>query len=71
MSSLELQIEGMSCGHCIASVKNALEAVAGTTVERVEVGSASVAYDPATTSAEAIESAVRTAGYHVSASRAA
>ena len=71
MSNLKLEIEGMSCGHCVASVKKALEAVAGTSVERVEVGSASVGYDPAITSAEAIENAVRDAGYSVSGSRAA
>jgi copper chaperone CopZ len=66
-----MEIDGMSCGHCVASVKKALDAVAGTTVERVEVGAASVAYDPAITSPAAIESAVRDAGYEVSASRAA
>jgi len=71
MSNLKIEIEGMSCGHCVASVKKALDEVAGATVESVEVGSASVAYDPAMTSVEAIKSAVRDAGYEVSASRAA
>ena len=71
MSNLHIEIEGMSCGHCVASVRKALDGVAGATVESVEVGSASVAYDPAITSAEVIESAVRDAGYEVSASRAA
>jgi len=66
-----MEIGGMSCGHCVASVRKALGAVAGTTIERVEVGSASVAYDPAVTSPAAIESAVRDAGYEVSVSRAA
>ena len=61
----------MSCGHCVASVRKALDAVAGTTVERVGVGSASVAYDPAITSTAAIESAVRDAGYEISASHEA
>ena len=71
MSNLHIEIEGMSCGHCVASVKKALDAVDGATVERVDVGSASVVFDPAITSAEAIETAVRDAGYEVSASRAA
>ena len=71
MANLNLEIDGMSCSHCVASVRKALEAVAGTTVERVDVGSASVAYDPAIASTQAIESAVRDAGYEVATSRAA
>jgi len=71
MSNVNLEIKGMSCGHCVASVKKALEAVDGATVERVEVGSASVAYDPAKTSAASLENAVRDAGYEVAASRGA
>lgn len=71
MSNLNLEIEGMTCGHCVAAVKKALDAVAGATVENVKVGSASVAYDPTVTSVDAIKNAVRDAGYEISASRAA
>ena len=71
MKNVNLEIAGMTCGHCVAAVKKALDAVNGATVERVDVGSASVAYDPGVTSAAALESAVRDAGYEVTASRAA
>ncbi len=63
MKQLTLNISGMSCGHCVARVTNALKAVAGVETEAVKIGSATVAYDPATTSPEQIAAAVSHAGY--------
>lgn len=70
MSNLNFDIAGMSCGHCVASVTKAIESVEGATAERVEIGSASVAFDPAKTSAMALENAIRDAGYAVAGSHA-
>lgn len=63
MNRTTLEIEGMSCGHCVASVKNALDRLEGVAVERVAVGTAIVAYDPAVVSPEQIAKAVTGAGY--------
>jgi copper chaperone len=65
MESITLQVDGMSCGHCVASVRRALDALDGVRVEQVEIGSASVAYDPTRTDASRIERAVEEAGYAV------
>jgi copper chaperone len=65
MERVSLRIEGMSCGHCVASVRRALEALDGVRAERVDVGSASVAYDPARTDATRITQAVEEAGYAI------
>lgn len=62
---LRLSIEGMSCGHCVRAVDQALKALPGIEVERVEIGSALVAYDPALISAERIEAAISEEGYEV------
>ncbi len=67
MERLALKIEGMSCGHCVANVTTALKAVDGVRVETVGIGSASLAYDPATTNPGAITSAVAKAGYPAAA----
>lgn len=64
MKQLALKISGMSCGHCVGRVTNALSSVAGVEVENVEIGSATVAYDPGVTSAEKISAAVAAAGYN-------
>ena len=63
MTRTTLKIDGMSCGHCVTSVKKALADLEGVTVENVAVGSATIAYDPAISSAEAIADAIGGAGY--------
>jgi copper chaperone len=70
MEKVTLKIEGMSCGGCAKAVRSALEAVAGVDVERVEVGSASVFFDPTRTDAARIARAVEQAGFRVSGEEA-
>lgn len=67
MQPLTVSISGMSCGHCVASVKSALDQIDGVRVEDVEIGRAVVAYDPAKTSAEKIGEAIADEGYAVTA----
>lgn len=63
MERLTLAIEGMSCGHCVARVRQALGSLEGVSVEQVEVGRASLAYDPARVTAERLLHALGDAGY--------
>lgn len=65
MAELQLAIDGMTCAHCVASVRRALGALDGVEVENVTIGSARVAYDPVRTRADAIADAVRDEGYAV------
>lgn len=39
---IQLHIEGMSCGHCVARVRKLLEAQSGAQVLGVEVGGATL-----------------------------
>lgn len=59
-----LQIEGMSCDHCVKSVREALQGVSGAVVEAVEVGRAEVNAAPGTPR-EALVEAVEAAGFEV------
>ena len=63
MGKLELEIEGMSCGHCVAAVSEALKELPGVNVEQVRIGSAELTYEPAEVSPEQIVLAVEDAGY--------
>lgn len=63
MEDMFLQIDGMSCGGCVNSVRNALTRVAGVQVKEVEVGRASVAYDPSLASPETVRRAIISAGF--------
>ena len=60
-----LTIDGMSCGHCVAAVRAALERLPGVEVQEVVIGHARISYDPATVDRAAIEAAVEGAGYGV------
>lgn len=63
MTSLQLTIDGMSCGHCVLSVQKALRALDGVEVQQVLIGSAALQYDPARRTVEEILEAVRDQGY--------
>lgn len=65
METVTIQISGMSCGHCVATVQKALAAVPGVVVQAVQIGSATVVIDPAIGSLSAAESAIDAAGYDV------
>jgi copper chaperone len=61
---MEVTIEGMGCGHCVASVREALGSVTGIEVEKVEIGSAAVLLpEGAGPSRERVLEAIRSAGY--------
>jgi mercuric transport protein len=63
--TVTLQVSGMSCGGCSASVQRALQQHPGVSAAAVDLArkSATVEFDAASTSAEALVQAVRSAGY--------
>lgn len=58
-----LSIDGMHCEHCVEAVKEALSEVDGVTVEAVEIGEATVTYDPDGASRDRLAEALDAAGY--------
>jgi copper chaperone CopZ len=63
MNTLKLTIDGMSCGHCLNRVQKALGTIQGIRLTSVQIGRATVEYDPATNSPEGIASVVSATGY--------
>jgi len=63
MNRTTLAIEGMSCGHCVASVKKTLDRMESVVVDHVALGNATVEYDPTVVSPDEIAAAVTGAGY--------
>lgn len=61
--TLKLDVSGMSCGHCVKAVREALTAVPGVTVDDLSIGSASVSYDDAEVTVGDLVDAVSDAGY--------
>lgn len=69
MASTTLSVSGMSCGHCVAKVEDALKGVKGVFGASVdlEAGTAEVDFDDARTSPEDLVDAVMRAGYGATA----
>lgn len=63
MQTLNLSISGMSCGHCVRAVRDALAHLPGVAVEQVDIGTASIKYDPAVVSLDEVTGAIEDAGY--------
>ena len=59
----KLAIEGMSCGHCVAAVQQALNNIEGVEAQKVEIGLAVVRYEEGKLPTAAIDEAIRSAGY--------
>ena len=66
MKELKLEVAGMSCGHCVNAVREALISVPGVKVESVSIGSATVAFDEAKATVGDLVDAVSDAGYEAS-----
>jgi copper chaperone len=66
---IRFSIEGMHCDGCVRRVTNALAAVEGVRVDSVQVGSATVAADPARVSPKQIAAAVDRIGFTAHVSR--
>jgi len=60
----ELNIVGMTCGHCVAAVKNALNALPGVSNVSVDLGSGRAIVDHSTPlDASQVEKVIEEEGY--------
>ena len=62
-----IKIDGMSCQHCVMSVKKALERISGVSSVDVSIGNAKVTFDGSKTNRDELAKAVVDAGYKVKA----
>ncbi|MHB8494144.1 MAG: heavy-metal-associated domain-containing protein [Casimicrobiaceae bacterium] len=69
METVKLDVQGMTCQGCVASVTRVLRAVPGVADAAVTLqpGAATVTFDPARTDVAALGAAIRDAGYDVAA----
>lgn len=65
MKTEHLTIKGMSCGHCVMSVKKELGKLQDLIIEDVQVGRAVVRYDESKVTRQELEHAIDEAGYKV------
>jgi copper chaperone len=65
MKTEELKIEGMSCGHCVMSVRKELAKLGGVRVDTAEIGKVRVEYDESRVTREDLARAIGEAGYRL------
>ena len=65
MKTVELNIEGMSCGHCVMAVRKELSKLPNTTVEDVQIGKAKVVIDESKITTQQLAQAIESAGYRL------
>lgn len=67
MEQVTLNVQGMSCGHCVKAVETSVGQLAGVTAVKVDLPSATVAvtFDTAQVSVEQIKTTIDDQGYDV------
>ncbi len=63
MRTERIKVEGMSCGHCVSRVEDALKGIDGVRVDSVEIGEVVVALAPEEGAKDAVLAAIESAGY--------
>lgn len=68
MEQMTLNVQGMTCGHCVRSVESALTAIDGVKAVKVDLkgARATVDFEPAHASAKTMITALEEAGYEAS-----
>ena len=67
METVKLDVKGMTCGGCVASVTRVLKATPGVSDAQVTLqpGAATVTFDPAKVEVGALKAAIEGAGFDV------
>lgn len=65
MTTVTLQVEGMSCGHCVKAVEEALTEVGATGKVDLASKSVAVSFEEGRVTLDAIKAAIEDQGYDV------
>jgi copper chaperone len=63
MEQSTFKIHGMTCGHCLRQVTRVLSSLEGVRVDRVQIGEATIGYEPRHITPAEIAEAIHEAGY--------
>lgn len=65
MKDITLAISGMSCGHCLNAVSQAINSIPGVEVRSVQIGRAELRVPDADPTGDQVKGAIEDAGYKV------
>lgn len=65
MKDITLAIDGMSCGHCLNAVNQAISSVPGVEIKAVRIGRAELRVPEGDAISDQVKAAIEEAGYKV------
>lgn len=65
MANVTLQVEGMSCNHCVSAVETALKEIGATGKVDLAAKKVEITYDDASLTVDKIKDAIEDQGYDV------
>jgi copper chaperone len=65
MATVTLQVQGMSCNHCVNSVEGALKEIGAKGQVHLSQGTVTVEYEEGKLSVEALKEAIEEQGYDI------
>ncbi|WP_442603267.1 copper chaperone CopZ [Paenibacillus sp. KN14-4R] len=65
MKNVTLQVEGMSCNHCVNAIEGALNGIHASSKVDLSAGTVAVEFDESKLSLEAIKEAIEDQGYDI------
>ncbi|MBW5445366.1 copper chaperone CopZ [Cohnella sp. CFH 77786] len=65
MQNVTLNVQGMSCGHCVNSIEGAVKKLGATAKVDLGAGSVAVEFDESKVTLEAIKETIEDQGYDV------
>lgn len=65
MANVTLQVEGMSCNHCVSAVETALKDIGATGKVDLAAKKVEITYDDASLTVDKIKDAIEDQGYDV------
>jgi copper chaperone len=65
MTNVTLQVQGMSCNHCVNSVEKALQGIGAKGKVDLAKGTVNVEYDESKLTLESVKEAIEDQGYDV------
>lgn len=65
MKHITLQVNGMSCQHCVRAIEDALKSLGATGKVNLDQGSVHIEYNESETSLESIKDTIEDQGYDI------
>jgi len=65
MTTMKLQVEGMSCQHCVRAIEKTVQQLGGSAAVELAAGTVDVTFDESSVTLQQVKEAIEEQGYNV------